>query len=398
MGEERANSETFGDGIPFVAWVLLWLLGAVMAITLTGIDVVFPVIDRMIGRDFTNLWIGGKLALAGHASCAFDVNCFRLDMYRELGLLGLQNYSYPPMVLLLDAPFALLPYYWALALWTALGIAFFVWCARPFLPKGFPPILVALTPAATINIWNGHYGFLLGGLWLLTFRDIETKPARAGIFAGLLTFKPHLGLMIAATVVRRRWALLAAIAAVVVLVVVSSLVLGPWTWGDFFTGTTAEQTHVLTRSSSEFYFRMMPSAYVGYGKGIIGVTAQILFALAAIALLARSGKWDAFSASTATFLIVPYAFNYDMTVACLGFVLLLFERWSSLSRVERGVIALAFFSPELTYYAGFAVPPILLAALYLQLKGAPVTVQSARAADQQPQPATPSLPADMAAT
>src|SRR5690242_68550 len=98
-----------------------------------------------------------------------------------------------------ESPFALMPYYLALAVWTVAGMAFFIWCARLFLPKGFPPLIAALTPAATINIWAGHYGFLFGGLWLLCFYFLDQKPKLAGMFAGLLTFKPHLGLMIAVT-------------------------------------------------------------------------------------------------------------------------------------------------------------------------------------------------------
>ena len=281
--------------------------------------ILIPGINHMISRQiFTDLWVAGKLVWAGTPGCAFDVNCFRLAMYRNLDVLALQNYSYPPPALFIAAPFALMPYYAALAAWTLLGVLFFIWCAKPFLPKAFPPLLAVLTPAATINIWNGHYGFLLGGLWLLCFRDLERQPKRAGIFAGLLTLKPHLGVMIAATIVRNWRALVAAVLTTLALVILSGLAFGPEPWNGFLFGTTAEQQEILTRSSAEFYFRMMPSAYVAFGKGFPGIIAQVISAALAIVLLAKSRKWDAFSAATATFLIVPYAFNYDMTVAFSG--------------------------------------------------------------------------------
>jgi hypothetical protein len=353
--------------------MLLWLLGAVVAVVLLGSDILRPGLDRMIGRDFTNLWEGGKLVLAGEAGCAFDMNCFRIAQWRDLHMLALQNYSYPPFVLLLDAPFALMPYYLSLAVWTALGIAFFAWTARPYVPKGFSPVLAALTPAATINIWNGHYGFLLGGLWLLCFRAIDSRPGRAGIYAALLTFKPHLGVMIAATVARKWQALLTAIAGVVALLAISSAVLGPETWRYFFLGTTAVQGDVLTRPGGEFYFRMMPTAYVTFGKGMPGVVAQTVFALAAIGLLLRHRRWDAFSAATVTFLVLPYAFNYDMTVACLGYAIMLYASWSRLSWPERLCLMLAFLSPEITYmsYLAWLIPFILLGALHIQLTRIP---------------------------
>jgi hypothetical protein len=38
--------------------------------------------------------------------------------------------------------------------------------------------------------------------------------------------------------------------------------------------------------------------------------------------------------------------------------------------LERLAFLLAFVSPELTYFAPYAVPPVLLAALYFQLREA----------------------------
>lgn len=388
------NSKSYGDGIPFVVWAVFWLLGGVIPIVLTGYDVLHPFIDRVVGRDFTNLWTAGKLVWAGRAACAFDVNCFRIAEYNYVNLLGLQNYSYPPPALFVAAPFALLPYYGALALWTVIGIAFFVWCARPYLPKEFPPLLAAFTSAGAFNIWNGHYGFLLGGLWLLFYRDLERKPTYSGIFAGLLTLKPHLGLMIAASIFRRRRAVIVAVLTVVALFAASLVAFGPDPWNWFVFATTTTQDQILTRTSHEFYFRMMPSAYVGFGRANVGFAAQVVFATAATGLLVRYRRWDAFSAATATFLIVPYVFNYDMTVACLGFAILLFERWGSLGKTDRGWLVLAFFSPELTYYAGFLVPPILLATLNLQLKAAPESAVSAKMRS----PEVGSLAGDAAAT
>jgi len=362
------GSTRFGDGIPFMTWMLLWPLGSVVSIVLLGYDVFLKSIERIIGRDFSNLWVAGKLVWAGTPGCAFDVNCFRLAMYRDLNLLAIQNYSYPPPALFIAAPFALMPYYIALAVWTFLGVLFFTWCARSFVPRGFPPLLAAFTPAATMNIWNGHYGFLLGGLWLLCFRNLERQPKRSGIFAGLLTLKPHLGIMIAATMARNWKALVAALLTTIVLVLLSAFAFGSEPWNGFLFGTTTEQQEILTRASPEFYFRMMPSAYVAFGKGIPGIIAQVISAAAATALLVRSRRWNAFSAATATFLIVPYVFNYDMTVACLGFAIALYTRWSSMRWFERATFIVAFVSPELTFYVPFVVPVALLSALHLQLR------------------------------
>jgi alpha-1,2-mannosyltransferase len=378
------RDSTVGDNIPGIAWKLLWLLGAVIAIVSIAADALLPASNHVIGRDFTNLWLAGKLASAGDAQCVFDAQCFRDAMHQTLGLITSQNYSYPPPALFLAVPFGIAPYYVALATWTVAGTLFFVWCARPTLPSGFSPFLAALTPAATINIWAGHYGFLLGGLWLLCFRFLDERPKLSGIFAGLQTFKPHLGLMIALTMLRDRRAFTTAVLTTIALVVLSVAVFGPAPWREFFMGTRSQQQIILTSANDTLYFKMMPSAYVAYGKGGLGIAAQAVFAVTALALLGWKRRWDAFSAATATFVLIPYVFNYDMTVACLGFAIAVYRRWNSMRWLERSVFLLAFVSPELTYFVPYLVPPVLLAALCFQLREAEAHVpQRSATTDEQ---------------
>jgi hypothetical protein len=384
-GEPERRASVYGDGIGFMPWSLLWLLGGVVAIVSVGYDIFVLTADvrpawlgdvwrdGILGRDFTNLWTAGRLVLAHAPACPFELSCFRAAFEHELQIPTHQNYSYPPTALFIAVPFGLFPYFLALVFWTVFGACFFAWAARPFLPKGFPLYLAVLTPAATINVWNGHYGFLLGGLWLLFFRSLEGRPAVAGLVAGLLTFKPHMGIMIALSSVRARSTIVFAVIMATALALLSAGIFGLDTWRSFFLDTTREQGDILTRDVFQFYFRQMPSAYVQFDRGLGGLIAQLIFAVGAVALLLKYRHWDAFSAATATFLIVPYCFNYDMTVACLGFAILLFERWSSLRPMQRVSLLTAFFAPELTYFAGAIVPFALLGALQVQLKLATVS-------------------------
>src|SRR5262249_45791200 len=79
-----------------------------------------------------------------------------------------------------------------------------------------------------------------------------------------------------------------------------------------------------------------------------------------------------FPAATATFLILPYAFGYDMTVACLGLFLTLHRNWERLTILERGVLGAAFMSPQLTILLSIAglplTPLLLLGGLAVQLR------------------------------
>src|SRR5690348_17359648 len=65
--------------------------------------------------------ISGRLVIEHRPACAFDVSCFRDAMLGELHILTVQNYSYPPSALFVAIPFAVLPYYVALAVWTLCG-------------------------------------------------------------------------------------------------------------------------------------------------------------------------------------------------------------------------------------------------------------------------------------
>lgn len=355
---------------PFVFWVCLW--GAGLAIGLVAIlyDIFVPDLGVPPGRDFSNLYTAGTLALEGRAHEAFDADTFRLALRQTVGELTQQVYSYPPHALFIAIPFALLPYAASLTLWSLLTLVFFYWAAKPHV--GFAPILSILTPAAVLNIWCGQYGLLFGGLWLLYFRHLQDRPLRAGMIAAAMTFKPHLGLFIGLTALTKWRALVVAVAGIAVLVLSSAWVFGWAGWFGFISQNVGTHVGFLTQQSDDFYFRLMPSAYTAYGRNSISLVAQIGFGLAALGLLIRYRQIDPFALATTTFLIVPYGFIYDMTVVCLGFANILWLQWSKLAAWERVALALAFLSPGITMlfaiYSPMLIPPILLAGLFIQTR------------------------------
>jgi alpha-1,2-mannosyltransferase len=346
---------------PFVFWASLWGLGAATFVALIGIDYFLSAGRDVIGRDFMNLWLAGKLTLASRVPDIFDVATYQQAVIDFFGKALPLNYSYPPHALLLAIPFALMPYYVAFFVFSALGIVLFTLAARPYMP--FPAVYAAFTPATLLCLWFGHYGLLLGALWLVFFRLFGT--ARAGLAAAVMTFKPHMGFLIALAALRNRQTMLWAVAGTLLLGAASLAAFGLQPWQRFFQDTTSAQADLLVRGTDGvFYYRMMPSAYVAYGRGLVGIVLHAVFAIAALWIVARS-KLDPFVYATATFLILPYAFNYDMTVVCLGFAIMLYSRWGKLTMLERGIAAAAFLSPQLTFFVNFLVPPLLLAGLWL---------------------------------
>jgi len=360
-------------GPPFVAWALLWLLGGVIAFVNLAWDFLDPRKFFVIGRDFSNLQAAGWLADHGRSSCVFDVDCFRMALLDHIGLLSLQNYSYPPHALFIAAPFGLLPYPAALALWTLLGIAFFAWAARPHLPSGFPALLAPFTAAGCMNIWAGHYGFLFGALWLAAWHLLERRPRTAGLLIGLMIVKPHLALLMPFVLARRGdWtAFLFAALTASGLVLVSGLAFGWDYWASWVGGTLFTQAAMIG-DTGQFFLRMMPT--VAPSLLLAGLpswaawAAQAICGLAALAALWRFLPKDPVRAglatACATLLVLPYAFVYDMTVVSLAALLVLYQGGTQMRPFWRAVAALAFLLPVMTVPlngAGVPLAPLLTA-------------------------------------
>lgn len=324
------------------------------------------------GRDFVNLWTGGRLVRSGDLSVIYDVPAYQAYQAALFGPLNPHNYSYPPVSFLLAALLSVLPYPLALAVWTAGTGAFFVAACRPWWPaKAGPHWLALLLPVSLINFWAGHYGFLLGGLFLLGWQQLDRHPARAGILFGCMILKPHLALMVGvALLARREWrAIAAGVLTVIALVALTSLLFGWRLWTEFLFGVSGEQSAMID-AGGKFYGLMSTSAATALFRltDATPVVAAVqlalsLGAIAAVAIAARSGCLTrplALFAATCTFLALPYAFNYDLTVVSLAALATLVEaerRW------QRVAAAGAFLAPTWGMIAAYWAAPLIPLAL-----------------------------------
>jgi hypothetical protein len=325
------------------AWRLFWTLAAVLFAFIIVRDVAHTRWSdgsisgvALWGRDFVNVWTSGALTLQHKTGLVYDVDAYRAF---QAGLLGdgvkWHNYSYPPVTLLYTWVFALLPYPIALGLWLGTTGAFFARAARPYMrDAGLPAWLALAAPASLMNVWTGHYGFLIGGLWLTAFELLPRRPRTAGVLIGLMAVKPHLALLLPLVLLRRREgrAFAAAAATVVGLVAASILLFGWQPWASYLTGTAPLQARMVGEVG-KFFITMMPTvtpalATLGLPLAAAGAV-QAVVALAALAFLWKRLPADprraALAAATATFLVLPYAFAYDMTVAGLAGLILFRE-------------------------------------------------------------------------
>lgn len=345
-----------------IGWpVLPWLLGGAFILVLALRDALLldhGVIDHSVywGRDFINLWTGGQLVARGQLETLYDLVAYDRFQQALFGDIDPHNFSYPPISFPLAALFGALPYGVALTLWTLAGAALFAHAARPFWPPRAGPFwLAALTPAALVNIWAGHYGFLIGALFLYGWRALDTRPARAGLFFGLMAIKPHLAVLIPVVLLLRRdWTAIASAAATVGALVAATILVWGWQpWHDFLFRTAAVQAGMID-AGHKFFGLMSPSVataslYLGSGWAV-AMALQGASAAAVLALLARAvGRGVptprlALLVATGTFLVLPYAFNYDMTVVMLAALAMMTRDDTKLTSLRFGLYG--FLAPQ----------------------------------------------------
>jgi hypothetical protein len=358
-----------------------WIVGNLFVLGLFGRDILnfnhgLVSTNAYWGRDFINVWASGKLVLAGYLDILYDLGAYHRYAQELFGPIGQHNYSYPPLVLPLMVPFALLPYPLALACWTGLTGWLFARAAAPWWrdATGLPAWAVLLTPAALVNIWAGHYGFLIGALLLFGWRNLERRPFLAGICFGLMVIKPHLAVLVPLVLlIRRDWTAIIAAAVTVAALVLGSLALfGPTLWYQYLTVTAGVQSAMIDAGNNFFRYMSTSTAtamlQLGMPKAVAGAI-HALVALAAVVMVAVAARRAALRdvallAATATFLVLPYAFNYDLTVSAMAAMMLFYRPDLSAigSRVAIGGFAAAQVGMAL---AGQDVPgmTILLFAL-----------------------------------
>lgn len=322
----------------------------------------------LIGRDFVNTWMGARAALAGDPKPWLDFATYNTALQHLFGAnFPAHGWSYPPHLLLFTWPLGFLPYLPAYAVWCALGFALYMVVAGGGERRFDRLLMLAVAPAIVANILDGQNGFftaalLIGGLSLL-----DRRPLISGMLFGLLTMKPQLGLLLPLMLaLTARWRCIAAAGlTTLVLVGSTSLIFGADVWAAYFRNAVPLQQYVLAQGSG-IYLPMMPTAFMN--ARIAGLQPEQAWALqagvslAAIAALTwtfwrrRDPVLSIALFVTASFLVTPYAFNYDMVV--FGWVLAQLRGHEGTGTFDDCIAILVWTLPVTTMLLGLAYVPI----------------------------------------
>ena len=180
--------------------------------------------------DFITTWSAGELTLMGHAAAAYDWPTFKLVEESVLGhpFDGYLGWPYPPTFLFVAAFLALLPYTIAFVLWVFGTFLAYLAAIRAIVGDRVGYFLAAGFPAIVANAIVGQNGFLSAALIGGTLALMERNPICAGALLGLLTYKPHLGILFPiALLASGRWRVFVSAGVVAVLMAAASLI-GFW--------------------------------------------------------------------------------------------------------------------------------------------------------------------------
>jgi hypothetical protein len=179
------------------AGLLLLVFVPAYLFTLTpGYGILRDGTSLVVGRDFLNIWMYGRAAWEIGPERYYDMDTYLAALGPIVGggYPG-QLWSYPPVAMLVAAPFGLMPYLPALVLWTLCGTVCFAVSLRLWLRDYRVVALLLASPAALLGIMSGQFALFAAAIILAVLRWREERPWLAGALVGLLLVKPQLALL-----------------------------------------------------------------------------------------------------------------------------------------------------------------------------------------------------------
>ena len=343
-----------------------------------------------VGRDFLNFWMYGRAAASADPGQFYDLAVYHDALRRLLGMeLGGQNWSYPPSVMLLAAPFGQLNYLAALACWTLIGVTVFFAVAGRHVADRRILLPVVLSPAALFCLISGQSAFLTAAMLIAIFALLDRRPLAAGMLIGLLSIKPQLGMLLPFMLMASgRWRVFAVAAATTLaLIGVTAAIFGPQVWVDFVAKGLPVQGLVLSdpdRIATPFF----PTVFMNL-RGInlnaaVAMSVQALvsaLALGAVVWAFRFRKDADPAVLLALFLAAsvaasPYLLAYDLLPLTFAAVALLAS--GSLDVPGRRLVQLVYWTPALQLALGTwhlpgpaLIAPAFAAYLLIRLRASP---------------------------
>ena len=332
MPLDRTRSELRIAGIAAAIGVVLGLKFYVELWALDGRG--FSLVsERLPYWDFSNLWGGSVMALKGHVGDIFDIDAYRATLRSMFSPhLPDQEWSYPPSILLLGLPLAAMPIFWAYLIWTCGTIALLYLATRLLDTPAWQQLAFLASPAIFVNATLGQNGALTASLLFAGLLLAPKRPIFAGVLLGILTIKPHLGVLVPFCLLAsgNYRAILAASLTTICMVVASGLVFGFEVWPLFVENTRPLMTAIMEAPYPKHYhthamtaFALARSLGAGLRDAYVVQAAFSVTALLAVVWLWRPSTIVDHRTRTCltailTLIATPYGYTYDAIPLCIA--------------------------------------------------------------------------------
>jgi len=333
---------------------------------------------KPIGCDFLGFFSAASLANAGHPIWAY--NLAKMHAMEKIiispSILPIP-WLYPPTFLLMVLPFAFIPYPLAIILWIFPTMLAYLRVVKKIIPHPLALWAILAFPGTFQNFIHFQNGFLtttlLGGGLLLMVRS----PFGGGLLLGLLSFKPHLAVLILfALIAGRYWQTLAGVAFSASALALTTIPVMGWRTWEAFVNNLPLAEWIIKHGAIPLH--KMPTVFVG--ALLAGTGYPIAYALQGIvalsAVIAVIWVWSikvifplkASALALSILLATPYAFEYDLAILALPLAWL---AWEGLTTGwlpgEQTILLLGWLipilAPMVASVTGFQTAPLVLGAL-----------------------------------
>lgn len=335
--------------------------------------------------DFIEVWVAGRFALQGHPATPYDWYVHHAAQVAVIGhpVQGYLGWHYPPLFLFVAAALATLPYIPSFLTWivsTALLYAATIWK----ITARYEAALVALAmPSALGCALVGQNGFVTAAILGGALLALEKRPWLAGLFIGLMSYKPQFGLLFPLLLLfDRNWrALASASIATLALLAMSWLAFGTAPFAAFLGHLPGTANSVLGHGTAGFeklqsVYGLMrwlgansTAAWIAHGAVTIAATLGALWLWKQP--LSYALKAAAFG--TAVLIATPYLYLYDFPMLAVPFAFLYRDR--AFDRIEIAATIAANLLMVVFVWAALPIGPLLTlvpVALIARRGGLPV--------------------------
>ncbi|ETR78411.1 hypothetical protein X566_12660 [Afipia sp. P52-10] len=306
--------------------------------------------------DFVTVWSAGRMVMDGHAALVYDWTLHKQVQVATLGqgYPGNLGWHYPPPYLFIATGLAYLPYAFSYPFYAVASFIPYAGVMRGIVGRPVGWLLALSFPVVFANAMVSQNGFVTAALIGGTLLFLPTRPILAGVFLGLLTYKPQYGILFPIILIAtQQWrTFFSASVVALLLAVLSWVAFGTDSWIGFFHGLSQTEQAFLSEGRAgwdKLQSLFATIRFIGGSERLAWACQFVLMAavVVTVVVLWRSRVRYAIKAAglaTGVVLATPYLFLYDMMVLAVAVAFLVRDGLrTGFKPYEWALLALAFF-------------------------------------------------------